>query len=273
MIIPYIKNSIKKFLGWESLSPQRQWSIKFFLFDCSTVVFNFFPLSLSFLCKFYKSDKWGVHFYTPVYEKLFGRLRYKTIKFLEIGVGGFEDRYSGGNSIFLWKSYFPFASMSFVDVVDKTHFSRKRVKVFHGSQGDSTFLERVAHESGMFDIIIDDGSHINEHQIETFKTLFPFLKDDGVYVVEDTQTSYWPSFGGGGLETEEYRKSCTRFFLDLVDGLNYGEFLDENYIPSEFNKKITEISFLHNLIIIKKGDNEQESVLTKPNTSKLRQSI
>jgi demethylmacrocin O-methyltransferase len=163
--------------------------------------------------------------------------------------------------------------MSFVDVVDKTHFSRKRVKVFHGSQGDNVFLQRVAHESGMFDIIVDDGSHINEHQIETFKVLFPFLKDDGIYVIEDTQTSYWPSFGGGSLGTEAYRQSCTRFFLDLVDGLNYGEFLDENFIPSEFNKKITEISFHHNLIIIKKGDNEQKPVLKRPNFEDLKRPI
>ena len=271
MLIFYFKNVFKKLLRWKSLSPHRRWFIKFFLFDLTTLIFNILPLSLNSLCKIYASDKYGVHFYTSVYGKIFSPLRYKKINLLEIGIGGYEDSFSGGSSAFMWKSYFPFANIFFIDVVDKTHFSRKRVKVFHGSQTDKIFLQRIAGEIRNFDIIIDDGSHINQHQIETFKVLFPFLKDDGIYIIEDTQTSYWPLFGGGNLNTKGYEQSCMRFFLELVDGLNYGEFLDENFMASEMNKKITEISFLHNLIIVKKGNNNQESVLKKEKASKLKQ--
>ena len=84
--------------------------------------------------------------------------------------------YSGGESIFLWESYFPFARLFFVEIVDKTHFSQSRVKVFAGSQDDVNILQRVVDAAGKFNVIIDDGSHVNRHQIESFEILFPSLK-------------------------------------------------------------------------------------------------
>ena len=63
-------------------------------------------------------------------------------------------------------------------------------------QADAGFLQKVAGEFGPFDLIIDDGSHVNAHVITTFEVLFPLLKTGGLYVVEDTQTSYWPVLGG-----------------------------------------------------------------------------
>lgn len=49
-----------------------------------------------------------------------------------------------------------------------------------------------------FDIIIDDGCHIVEHQITSFKTLFPLIKPKGMYIIEDLHTSYWKEYGGKG---------------------------------------------------------------------------
>jgi len=46
--------------------------------------------------------------------------------------------------------------------------------------------------------ILEDGSHAFDHQILTFRTLFPHLKSGGIYACEDLCTSYWePEFGGG----------------------------------------------------------------------------
>ena len=251
-----LKDWVKKLFNWESLPSSKRWLIKTRLFDVSALVFNFLPLSITSLCRFYDSDKWGSHFYTLVYDNIFRPLKYKKINLLEIGVGGYDDPYSGGESIFLWKSYFPFAKLFFIDIADKTHFSKGRVKVFAGSQDDADILQRVADEAGKFDVIIDDGSHLNHHQIKSFEILFPSLRKGGVYVIEDTQTSYWPSFGGGGAKTREYENSCMRYFLRLADELNYGEFLDESFSPSEYNKNIIEISFHHNMIVVVKGSLE-----------------
>jgi hypothetical protein len=52
-------------------------------------------------------------------------------------------------------------------------------------------LNNLTDEIGDLDVIIDDGSQINEHVIETFKILFPKLKNGEVYVIENSQSSYW----------------------------------------------------------------------------------
>ena len=90
-------------------------------------------------------------------------------------------------------------------------------------------------------------------------------------MIEDTQTSYWPSFGGGGAKTREYENSCMRYFLRLADELNYGEFLDESFSPSEYNKNIIEISFHHNMIVVVKGSNDQVPVTETRNILELKQ--
>jgi hypothetical protein len=45
------------------------------------------------------TDKWGVHFYAPVYHALFAPLRDKPIRLLEIGVGGYRLAKVGGASL------------------------------------------------------------------------------------------------------------------------------------------------------------------------------
>ena len=119
-------------------------------------------------------------------------------------------------------------------------------------------MDEVTEEIGEIDIIIDDGSHINEHVIDTFKLLFPKLNDGGIYVVEDTQTSYWKDYGGDSEDLNN-SKTIMNFFKSLTDGLNNKEFIKSNYKQSYFDKKIISMHFYHNLIFIYKGNNNEES--------------
>ena len=57
-------------------------------------------------------------------------------------------------------------------------------------------MKSVVDEMGGLDIVIDDGSHINQHVIESFQILFPHLSRRGFYWIEDLHTSYWPRWGG-----------------------------------------------------------------------------
>lgn len=184
-----------------------------------------------------------------------------TIHILAVGVFFYGSHTSRSQDYFL------------LTIVDKTHFSQSRVKVFAGSQDDVNVLQGVVDAAEKFDVIIDDGSHVNRHQIESFEILFPPLRGGGIYVIEDTQTSYWPSFGGGNTETPEYENSCMRYFLRLGNELNYGEFLDENFSPSEYSKNIIEISFHHNMIVVVKGSNDQVPVAETRNVLALKQSM
>jgi demethylmacrocin O-methyltransferase len=217
-----------------------------------------FGLNLNILGMVYGTDKNLGHSYTTHYMTHLNRFKYKRINLLEIGVGGYKDPYSGGESLRMWKKYFPFGKIFSIDIYDKSSLQENRIKIFKGSQVDSEFLYRVTDEIGGIDIIIDDGSHVNEHVIETFNHLFPRLKDGGIYVIEDTQTSYWENFGGDSKDLNN-PKTMMNFFKNLTDSLNNQEFIIPNYKQSYFDKKIISMHFYHNMIFVYKGDNDEKS--------------
>lgn len=183
---------------------------------------------------------------------------------MEIGVGGYSNPRSGGHSLRMWKHYFKKGEIFGLDIYDKSALEEDRIKIFKGSQVDQSLLNNITDKTGEFDIIIDDGSHINEHVINTFQILFPKLKDGGIYVVEDTQTSYWPDYGG---DSEDLRNPNTQmnYFKNLTDSLNHMEFIKPGYQKNYFDQKIVSIHFYHNLIFIYKGENNETSNILKEN--------
>ncbi len=215
----------------------------------------FFGSDLKMLATIYRTDKWNIHWYAQYYEQIFRELRRKPISLLEIGVGGEANPEKGGNSLRMWRAYFPKARIYGIDIHDKTPHDERRIKTFRGSQADPDFLDAVVREIGQIDVIIDDGSHINDHMILTFQHLFPHLADGGIYAVEDTQTSYWKEYGGN--ETDR-RDSATAmgYFKSLVDGLNWEEFRG-GYEPGYLDLNIKSIAFFHNLIVLRKGVNRE----------------
>ncbi len=210
---------------------------------------------LNRLAQLFGTDKWGGHRYTQHYQRYFRPLKNKRLNVLEIGVGGDERLDKGGTSLRMWKAYFRRSRIVGIDLYDKSQLSEHRIDIRQCDQTDSEKLLRLSAEYGGFDIIIDDGSHLNAHVIQTFKLLFPALRDDGIYVVEDTQTAYWPRWGGGMSAPD----SSMAFFKGLADGLNHVEYPIENYKPSYFDQNIVEIAFFHNMIFIRKGNNNEKT--------------
>jgi len=216
----------------------------------------YFTNNLNKLAEIYGCDKYGKHFYTPNYALHFKKFRFRKINLLEIGVGGYNNPRLGGSSLRMWKKFFPFGNIFSIDIYDKSALQEKRVKIFKGSQVDKDFLQEVSNEIGEIDLIVDDGSHINEHVIETFKILFPKLKDGGIYVVEDTQTSYWEDYGGDTQNLNNPETSLN-FFKSLTDSLNHKEFSQPGYEPNYFEQKIISMHFYHNMVFIYKGNNDE----------------
>lgn len=217
-----------------------------------------FSSNLPALASFTGTDKWGKHWYAQHYQTHFAPLRRRRLNVLEIGVGGYEDPQMGGSSLRMWKSFFPRSNIYGIDIEDKTALAEPRIRIFQGSQADPDFLRRVVNEMGSLDIVIDDGSHVCEHIIKSFEILFPLLAENGIYAVEDTQTSYWPKFGGTSDDFND-RRTTMGYFKALADGLNYEEFLKRDYQPSYTDKHIVSMHFYHNLIFIHKGVNEEGS--------------
>jgi len=245
-MINYIKSKI---------SNNTKYRIKIWYRRCLGLFLN---NDLTRLAKIHRTDKWGQHYYTKIYQNHFHKKKHQKLKLFEIGVGGYEEELLGGNSLRMWKSYFLRGKIVSVDIYNKNKLEEKRIKIYKGSQVDFKLLDTIDNKSGPFDIIIDDGSHINEHVIKTFEYLFPKLKDDGIYVIEDTQTSYWPDMGGKLIEKNN-EATIYGFFKKLIDGLNHKEFMLEEYVPNYYDKSIISIHFYHNLIFIYKGKNEENS--------------
>jgi hypothetical protein len=211
--------------------------------------------SLTDLAQEFGTDKWGRHFYTPHYESHIKHLRWRRFTLLEIGIGGYDRANEGGRSLQMWKHFFPRAQVVGLDIEDKAFVEAPRIRAYQGSQTDPEVLERIVAENGRPQVVIDDGSHRPEHMRETFRLLFPLLADDGIYALEDTQTSYWPRWGG----SEDRHDPITSMALvkDLIDGLNHAEFLDKDYEPSYSDRHVVAVHCYHNLVIIEKGLNDE----------------
>jgi len=131
--------------------------------------------------------------YFDVYERYLAPMRHRSIRFLEIGV-------QHGGSLQMWKRYLhPDSVVCGIDInPDCAKFEEPGICLFIGDQANPIFLQSVIDAAGPFDFILDDGSHIPRHQIASFEYLFrKAMRPGGVYMVEDCQTSYWPTYGGG----------------------------------------------------------------------------
>lgn len=210
---------------------------------------------LNRLALLFGTDKWGMHWYTQHYHRYFKSLRNKRLNVLEIGVGGYDLSDSGAESLRMWKAYFRKSRIVGIDLYDKSQLREHRIDIRQCDQTDSEALSKLSSEYGGFDIIIDDGSHLNEHVVKTFQLLFPALRTGGIYVVEDTQTAYWPTWGGG-IGTPD---NSMAFFKGLADGLNYAEYPIAKYRPNYFDQNVVEVAFFHNIIFICKGNNNEKS--------------
>lgn len=211
--------------------------------------------NLTWLARHFKTDKWGAHHYTPHYQGHLAHLRDKPINLLEIGIGGYSRAGAGGASLRMWKHFFPHGQIYGLDISDKSFVEEPRIRAFQGSQADPDLLARIVAEIGRLDVVIDDGSHRPAHVVATFAILFPLLADDGIYVVEDTQTSYWPEWGGA--EDPADPNTSMALLKRLTDGLNYEEYVDESHEPTYADKHVVGVHFYHNLVFIEKGRNEE----------------
>ena len=93
--------------------------------------------------------------YLDIYEPYFKRFQNKEINLLEIGV-------RGGNSLRVWEDFFLKASIFGVDIDPScAQHGKGRVEVVIGDGTDANTLSKINRADIRYDIIIDDGSHIN----------------------------------------------------------------------------------------------------------------
>ena len=213
------------------------------------------------LFKKYKSDKYE-HRYSEVYEPFLLKLKNKKLKILEIGV-------ADGSSIKSWSDFFKNSTIVGIDIkkidLKKKNLKRKNINIYCGSQVDAHFINKLTSKYGKFDIIIDDGSHLPKHVIKTFNLLFEKLSKNGIYFIEDIQTSYNHYFGGNPFDLK-YSNTQMNYFKGLTDSLNYQEIANPFYTKKKYDGFIKNISFFHNMVVITKGLNNIKSNIVLDNS-------
>ena len=149
--------------------------------------------SLDNLFHFYGSEKANIfkknkeigHGYSSFYEKKLKNFKNKKINILEIG------SYAGSSAAAFVK-YFPKSNVFCFDInISNFEYKSKNIHVFgidiNNKKKVKKNLEIISnlHKVESFDIIIDDGSHNLSDILNGINVFFKFLKDQGLYVIED----------------------------------------------------------------------------------------
>ncbi len=209
-------------------------------------------------------DKFGAHLYTPIYHKMFRKLRDKPIRLLEIGVGGQQDPDAGGSSLMMWAEYFLAGVIIGVDIASKRLQLPSRVKVVQGSQDDPALLQQIVTQYGPFDIVVDDGSHHNELTKKTFRLLYPTLRARGIYAVEDTQTAFHPNSAGDvtGRGTIFEAACQVSLAMHCAEGAKPASEPSIDPLWWTFGAITQSVEIYRNLITFHRGDNTYPSNLS-----------
>ena len=196
-------------------------------------------------------NKW-IHYF-DIYERHLARFREKSPTLFEIGV-------RGGGSLSMWKSYFGHgAQIIGLDINPKCQqHADDQIDVIIGDQSDSELLESIIADYGPIDIIIDDGSHKPRDVIGSFETLYSQMSPTGVYIIEDTHTSYWSNYGGG----LKARGSVVEYAKDRVDELTAS--LSRGAVtPTHITETTDSLSFYDSMIVFeRRPQGERQSFIT-----------
>ena len=152
----------------------------------------------------------GRHGFAEIYDALLTARRAEPLVLLEIGV-------KHGASVRMWREYFPAARVYGIDVKHEAlEHAEERIEIFIGSQADTSFLATVVQASGPLDVVVDDGSHRFPDQATSLRFLWPHVRPGGLYIVEDTHTSYSDRYDMGLRQPE----TTVEMLKDIVDDVH-----------------------------------------------------
>ena len=197
-----------------------------------------------------RSDKWELYF--DVYERYFHKFKDTSPTFVEVGV-------QCGGSLEAWVNYFDKNSKIYGVDINPLVDSVEGAEVLRGDQSDPLFWYNFINKVGEIDCFLDDGSHIVGHQINTFNYVWPHIKPGGVFICEDTCTSYWSGFGGrikGPNTFIEYSKTLIDYLhAEHIESFSYDPYL------LELSKDIGEIHFYNSMVVFVKGKPEFKRII------------
>lgn len=134
------------------------------------------------------TDKGCCHSYTDYYDSLFEKYIDKPVKILEVGI-------FRGASLYLWDNYFKHKDTKIYGLDIQNTIYPELIKLYTDrvniTTGKDCYIEENIPEdvkNEKWDIIIDDGSHVLQHQLDFYKIYEKFLSEDGILIIEDVQS-------------------------------------------------------------------------------------
>jgi len=183
------------------------------------------------------------HDYLRHYEPALCRYRDSPIRLMEMGV-------LGGNSMRMWARYFNHPSAVFVGLEPFEYgwvLTDSRMRWVKGRQEVPEDIYAAFRAAGSlpFDVIVDDAGHFPEPQKASFDLCWPFLADDGVYIIEDLHSAWMLNI------TPNPADSIMGWLYQLVDGLNdWGKGECGAQAPGSLRESIKEIRFVKSACLI-----------------------
>ena len=103
----------------------------------------------------------------------------------------------------------------------------KDIETHCGDQEDREFLKKIGQRYSAFDVIIDDGGHLQSQQQISFGALFPFVKSGGIYVIEDLTDNVKRKW------KQNYNPTATKkTTLYVCENLKNKNIIDSDFITS-----------------------------------------
>lgn len=175
--------------------------------------------------------------YFQIYDELLLKFVGLPITLLEIGI-------LDGGSLFMWRDFLgDSARIIGVDLnPEATKWREHGFEIFIGDQSNPDFWKDLYDEIGDIDILLDDGGHRNDQQLATVHCSLANIRDTGLIIVEDTQTSF--------MKFESFNRFS---FVNLLIGkitLLYARNSDLRIKESEYSKSVHSIQFFESICVL-----------------------
>ena len=155
--------------------------------------------------------------YFRVYEDLASGFSPRSI--LELGI------FQGGSYVLLDKLFKPHR-MSAVDIKPKPvaplleYVADKEGRFVHfsTSQSDREVLEHIVWNelANELDLVVDDASHTYEQTKASFEILFPLLRPNGIYLIEDWSWAHHPNYQSSNAPFSKHHALSNLLFEQIM---------------------------------------------------------
>jgi trans-aconitate methyltransferase len=234
---PLARGGVRRYL--DTVTPEEYWP------NIGEV--NLQEMTLTGLADLFGSDKGTLkHRYTKVYERIVadmirteGLPRHQCV--FEIAEAGVAC----GASLHMWAHYLPNSNITGYDIRPECG---ELCKGLENVTIEIVDLCKQSPSNCMYDLFIDDASHISEQMVQMFDRVWDHVRPGGYYIIEDLRCTYNEAY------TNQFRQHFDRNAMNLRSTLM--DFMDRLMRDVDARASIEEMNYYPQLLVLKKVEYE-----------------